>query len=54
MLKLKPKQVEVLYDVLGWYKNDLAQSKEMDDEDWVYFNTVEMIQQKIVSLENAQ
>jgi hypothetical protein len=28
MLKLKPKQVEVLYDVLGWYKNDLAQSKE--------------------------
>jgi hypothetical protein len=51
-LKLKPKQIEVLYDVLDWYKRDLSSSKEMDSEDWFYFNTVEKLQQEIVSAEN--
>jgi hypothetical protein len=52
-LNLKPKQVEVLYDVLDWYKSDIGRSNEMTDEDWEYFNIVEKIQQQIVSSENS-
>lgn len=55
-LKLKPKEIEVLFDVLDWYKRDLTRTKgvkEMDDEDWVYFHTVELIQDRIVYLENV-